>query len=194
MVWQDEKVVTIKGEHCHTSEFREVVEVKDRMIIQENITKDNRDIISVKDKSLRKKSLGAFLSKSKDIRRRADRFKSSFTPGAIIDVKQLSQISEEYSLIEGSKFFRLNIETSAGRILIFASDDGLKIQEGCKEWHGYGTFATSTQLFYQVYPIFGSVDGRPTCLIGNPSETHWRPIGNQLQTHWRPIGDPPENF
>lgn len=135
------------------------MEVQERIVIQTNIKEDNRNIISEVDNVLRNNNLEVFMSKSQNIRRRADRWRCSLTPGSVTDVKKLASIPEEYSLIEGKPFLRLNLETDRGRIIIFSSEEGLEILGQSTEWHGDGTFATSTKLFYQIYPIFASIEG-----------------------------------
>lgn len=69
---------------------------------------------------------------SKLIRRRANLIRQKDAPKMIKSVEDLAELPDAFSLIDGKE---------------------------STKWHGDGTFATSTKWFYQVYPIFASVEG-----------------------------------
>ena len=119
---------------------------------------------------------------SKLIRRRANLIRQKDAPKMIKLVEDLAELPDAFSLIDGKEFLRYNQDSPGGRILIFASDEGLKTLKESTKWHGDGTFATSTKWFYQVYPIFASVEGSKHlvpcmfCLLPDKTEETYKVI------------------
>ena len=131
---------------------------QERVIINENIHEDNRKVIAAVEKSLKDQDLQLFMSKTKHIRRNANRIRSRKNPSCASS-DDLETIPEQFCTMDNGPFLRLNSKTTnGGRIMMFASEAGIDLLRNSKEWHGDGTFSTSTTLFYQVYPIFAQVE------------------------------------
>jgi hypothetical protein len=70
-------------------------------------------------------------------------------------------INGDYSLTElGERFLLKDIKNSDERIIIFASNNGLKTLARSQRWHSDGTFRSAPTLFTQNYIIHGLFKGK----------------------------------
>merc|ERR1711872_301133 len=154
LVLRDGNISSLNGEHNHTAEFRDVVELKETEFIAANLKENNRKIISEIYALLKKEGLEAFMSSSKSLRQKANRARAKDRP---VFSKTSFEIPEKYRMLDDKPFLRYDSEISGERVMIFASNSGLKLLEESQEHHGDGHFETSPKEFYQIYTIFAKV-------------------------------------
>lgn len=73
------------------------------------------------------------------------------------DIKDINIPETLRSSLTGAAFFRKDIAVGVERVLLFATEESLRLLEKCEVWIADGTFQTAPKCFMQLFTIHGCV-------------------------------------
>jgi hypothetical protein len=113
-----------------------------------------------------KKTLGpaekAYLPSKRTMRRKVNRHKQEAKghPPCPKSFQDLANMPEKYcQTFDGNLFLLANLELNGERMLIYCSNNGLKMLRKGETWSMDGTFAVVKPPFCQLYSIMSEIDG-----------------------------------